>query len=79
MAQKLDDVEKNRRRSTADISHELRTPLTFLRGQLEGMQSGSIPLDIENIALLQDEVIRLAYLVKELDNLSPGGKPGRYP
>ncbi|HHV14984.1 MAG TPA: HAMP domain-containing protein, partial [Gelria sp.] len=40
MAQKLDDVEKNRRRLTADISHELRTPLTFLRGQLEGMQSG---------------------------------------
>lgn len=70
MAQKLDDVEKNRRRLTADISHELRTPLTFLRGQLEGMQSASIPLDIENIALLQDEVIRLSHLVKELDNLS---------
>ena len=70
MAQKLDDVEKNRRRLTADISHELRTPLTFLRGQLEGMQTGSIPLDIESIALLQDEVIRLSHLVKELDNLS---------
>ncbi len=70
MAQKLDDIEKNRRRLTADISHELRTPLTFLRGQLEGMQSGSIPLDSENINLLQDEVIRLSHLVKELDNLS---------
>ncbi|MDD2510920.1 MAG: histidine kinase dimerization/phospho-acceptor domain-containing protein [Syntrophomonas sp.] len=55
---------------TADISHELRTPLTFLRGQLEGLQSGSIPPDIENIALLQDEVIRLSHLVKEIYNLS---------
>lgn len=70
MAHKLENAEINRRRLTADISHELRTPLTFLRGQLEGMQTASIPIDAENITLLQDEVIRLSHLVKELDNLS---------
>lgn len=70
MAQKLEDADKNRRRLTADLSHELRTPLTFLRGQLEGMQNGSIPTDTENTTLLLDEVIRLSRLVKELENLA---------
>jgi len=70
MAQKLEDADQNRRRLTADLSHELRTPLTFLRGQLEGMQTGSIPMDTENTTLLLDEVIRLSRLVKELENLA---------
>lgn len=70
MAQKLEDVEQNRRRLTADISHELRTPLTLLRGQLEGMQNNSIPMNAENITLLLDEAIRLSHLVKELENLA---------
>jgi signal transduction histidine kinase len=70
MAQHLEDADKNRRRLTADLSHELRTPLTFLRGQLEGMQTGNVPIDSENVTLLLDEVILLSYLVKELDNLA---------
>lgn len=70
MAQNLEHAEKNRRRLTADVSHELRTPLTFLRGQLEGMQNGSVPANAENISHLQDEVIRLSRLVKELDDLA---------
>ena len=70
MAQNLEDVDKNRRRLTADLSHELRTPLTFLRGQMEGMQTGSVPADAENISLMLDEVIRLSRLVKELDSLA---------
>jgi signal transduction histidine kinase len=70
MAQIMEDAHNNRRRLTADISHELRTPLTFLRGQLEGMQSGSIALDSGNIALVQDEVIRLTKLVRELEDLT---------
>jgi len=70
MAQSLEDVDENRRRLTADLSHELRTPLTFLRGQLEGMQTANVPMDVENITLLLDEVIRLSRLVKELDNLA---------
>lgn len=70
MAKNLEDADKNRRRLTADLSHELRTPLTFLRGQMEGMQTGNVPLDGENITLLLDEVIRLSRLVKELDDLA---------
>jgi len=70
MAQNLEHAEQNRRRLTADVSHELRTPLTFLRGQLEGMQNGSVPASAENIFYLQDEVIRLSRLVKELDDLA---------
>lgn len=70
MAQHLEDTERNRRRLTADLSHELRTPLAFLRGQLEGMQAGKIPMDAENATLLLDETIRLSRLVKELDNLA---------
>lgn len=70
MAQNLQEAETYRQRFTADLSHELRTPLTLLRGQLEGMQAGSIPADNENVTLLLDEVIRLSRLVKELDNLA---------
>jgi signal transduction histidine kinase len=75
MAQNLQEAETYRQRFTADLSHELRTPLTLLRGQLEGMQAGSIPADNENVTLLLDEVIRLSRLVKELDNLALLEKP----
>jgi len=45
MADSLEKIEQLRKNMVADIAHELRTPLTNLRGCLEAMSDGVIPLD----------------------------------
>jgi two-component system sensor histidine kinase BaeS len=45
MAQSLEVQESLRRRLTSNIAHELRTPLSAIRGELECMIDGLIPLD----------------------------------
>ncbi len=70
MANRLEKNEKLRRKLAADISHELRTPLTTLKGYLEAFKDGVLPPDPENIASLQEEVLRLENLVKNLQELS---------
>jgi signal transduction histidine kinase len=69
MAGKLLDQEQNRRRFMSDIAHELRTPLTLLRGRLEAVQSGKLESSEELASSLVDEVIRLTWLVKDLETI----------
>ncbi|PKM77249.1 MAG: hypothetical protein CVU90_08045 [Firmicutes bacterium HGW-Firmicutes-15] len=69
MAGKLLGQEQNRRRFMSDIAHELRTPLTLLRGRLEALQSGKLENCEEVASSLVDEVIRLTWLVKDLETI----------
>jgi len=67
------ELEKNidlRQQMVADISHELRTPLTVLSSKLEFTLEQNEPLEMEDVAVLYDEVIRLKGLVGELQDLS---------
>ena len=67
------ELEKNielRQQMIADISHELRTPLTILSSKLEFTLERNQSLDLEEVAVLYDEVIRLRGLVGELQDLS---------
>jgi len=67
MAAALDRNEEQRRRMVSDVAHELRAPLTNIRCELESMQDG---LSAGNVASLHEEVMHLARLVDDLQDLS---------
>jgi two-component system, OmpR family, sensor histidine kinase BaeS len=66
----LNKNEHLRRSLVADVAHELRTPLSILRGNLESILAGITEVKEENVALLYDEVLRMSYLVHDLQELS---------
>lgn len=70
MTEQLRKNEEARRTLVADVAHELRTPLSVLQGQLELIQDGVLPLNQENTAKLNDEVLRLSRLVNDLQQVS---------
>jgi len=70
MAEQLRSNEELRKNLVADIAHELRTPISVLRGNLESIQEGVQDPDMRTIVNLHDEVLRMASLVNELQELS---------
>ena len=72
MADKLGEVESNRREFVANVSHELRSPITSIRGFVEGMEDGTIPPEEHPryLALVGDETRRLSKLIGDLLALS---------
>ena len=70
MACELEKSTELRQQMIADISHELRTPLTVLSSKLEFTLEQNKPLEMEEVVVLYDEVIRLKGLVGELQDLS---------
>ncbi|MDW8069730.1 MAG: ATP-binding protein [Anaerolineae bacterium] len=66
MAEALAQAEQQRRQMLADIAHELRTPLGIMQGHLEALMDGVLPLELEQIAQIHDEVRHLARLVEDL-------------
>lgn len=57
-------------RSGLDVAHALRHPLAVLKGRLELMQDGVVPLNAAHVLHLQDMVIVLTRLVGDLRDLS---------
>ena len=70
MSESLRKTQTMRRNLTADIAHELRTPLTILRANLDELQSRAKDPDQVAIANLQDEVLRMSKLVKDMETLA---------
>jgi len=70
MADHLQQSEQVRRDMTADIAHELRTPLAVMRGNLEAMQDGVYPLDVEHLNPVLNQVTLLTRLVEDLRTLA---------
>jgi two-component system sensor histidine kinase BaeS len=66
----LSHSEEIRRHLVADVAHELRTPLTILQGQLDLIQQNGEPVMPAKLLPMQDELIRLTKLVKDLQQLS---------
>jgi len=62
--------EKLRREFMADVSHELRTPLGILKGELEALEDGIVPLNTDAVRSLQSEVARIGGLVDDLHELA---------
>ncbi len=70
MAAQLEAAEQQRRALVSDVAHELRTPLTNLRGQLEGVMDGVLPMDRTVVASLLEESMQLGRLVDDLQELA---------
>ncbi len=70
LALKLEKNRDSRRRWLADISHELRTPITVLTGEIESMKDGIVPIDMQQILSLDQEVTRIRHLIDDLYELS---------
>lgn len=70
MARTLQTQESLRKKLTSNIAHELRTPLSIVRGELEGMMDGFIPMDKEHLESLYDEIGRLRNIIERIEDLA---------
>jgi signal transduction histidine kinase len=70
MAAHLQYSEERRRAMVADIAHELRTPVTAIQCNLELMLDGALEPRVENIAPIYDQLLLLARLVLDLQDLA---------
>jgi len=70
MAHSLEIQETLRKKLTSNIAHELRTPISSIRGELEGMIDGLIPVNNEQLQSLYDEAGRLKSIVEGIEDLS---------
>lgn len=70
MAKALEIQENLRKTLISNVAHELRTPLGVIRGELEGMMDGLIPVNEEQLKSLHEEIKRLSRLVEGIEELS---------
>ncbi len=76
MAQTLETQESLRKKLTSNIAHELRTPLSIVRGELEGMMDGFIPIDKEHLESLYAEIGRLRRIIERIEDLAQAEASG---
>ena len=70
MADALTDEARVRRDMVADIAHELRAPIAVLQAGHEAMLDGLVEFTPENLASMNDEVLRLAQMAGDLQVLA---------
>ena len=70
MAHSLETQESLRKKLTSNIAHELRTPVSAVRGELEGMIDGLIPVDREHLQSLYAEIGRFGSIIEGIEELS---------
>ncbi|MGD9559729.1 MAG: sensor histidine kinase [Oscillospiraceae bacterium] len=72
MANSFEATDSSRRSFMGNIAHELRTPMTTIKGFIDGMLDGTIPVEQRDkyLAIVSDEVGRLARLTKNMLDIS---------
>lgn len=70
MAEKIEGQEQLRRELASNAAHELRTPLMIIKGELEGMIDGLLPMTPEGLQSLHDEAGRLTSILDGMDELT---------
>ena len=70
MVDELSRTEELRRNLVADIAHELRTPVTNIQGYVEGISDGIIRPNKSTLASMHSEIILLARLIEDLQELA---------
>lgn len=76
LAETLQQEERLRKESVADLAHELRTPVMGLLARVEAAQDGVLPDGAANLAAMHDEALRLTRLLDDLSALSDAERPG---
>lgn len=70
LANTLRNNQDQRRQWISDIAHELRTPISVLRAEMECIEDGLQPLDLQTISNLKSEVERMNLLINDLHQLT---------
>jgi two-component system, OmpR family, sensor kinase len=74
MLDRLEAAFASQRRLLDEVGHELRTPITIVRGQVEVL--GDTPdADTQMVAVVTDELDRMARMVEELVTLAKAERP----
>jgi two-component system sensor histidine kinase BaeS len=70
MSQSLETQESLRKKMISNIGHELRTPVSAMKGELEGMMDGVIPLSSGHLQSLHEETGRLQKIIEGIEELT---------
>ncbi|SFQ40277.1 Signal transduction histidine kinase [Lachnospiraceae bacterium XBB1006] len=72
MAYKLDTHEEAQRKFISNVSHDFKSPLTSIRGYIQAMLDGTIPLERHNkyLGIISNEADRLTNLTNNLLDLN---------
>lgn len=75
MAHELNEMEEYERKFIANISHDFRSPLTSIKGYVEAMMDGTIPVELQEkyFHIVLFETDRLKKLTEELLTLNSFG------
>ncbi len=79
MANEMNTLEEDQRKFVSNVSHDFRSPLTSIKGYVEAMLDGTIPVEMQdkylNIILFETE--RLNKLTNSILELNKYGSHGR--
>lgn len=72
MAAQLKDMEEYQKTFVANVSHDFRSPLTSIKGYVEAMADGTIPVEMQDkyLKIILSETERLTDLTKDLLTLN---------
>jgi len=78
MAESLNEQEKRRREFISNISHDLRSPLTSMKGFVQAIIDGTIPIEKQEhyLKIVLDESERLAALANNMVNINSLNEKG---
>jgi two-component system sensor histidine kinase BaeS len=76
LAETLQQEERLRKESVADLAHELRTPVMGLLARIEAAQDDVLEDEAANLAAMHDEALRLTRLLDDLSALADAERPG---
>ena len=72
------EAERLRTALLSSLSHDLRTPLGAIRGELEAMLDGLLPLTKEGLQSLHEETGRLRRMLEGIEDLAQAQASARY-
>lgn len=78
MANELNTLEDDQRKFISNVSHDFRSPLTSIKGYVEAMLDGTIPVEMQEkyLSIIVFETERLDKLTQELLELNKYGSHG---
>ena len=78
MAEELNTLEEDQRKFVSNVSHDFRSPLTSIKGYIEAMLDGTIPVEMQEkyLKIILFETERLNKLTQNILDLNQFGHRG---
>lgn len=80
MAHELQSLEEDQKKFISNVSHDFRSPLTSIKGYVDAMIDGTIPVEMQGkyLGIILYETERLNKLTESLLELNKYGRQGTY-